>query len=157
MATEGFLWTSFGPRKHHIMVAMTRGCFCEAPVPFCWDNSVAPPCRVPALVQCTASVLAVEPRLCIRRLFRDCQHFTPLLSPQQTRPLIVTHHQSLISPVSTCTALSCAAAHLQPRWLQLTVTHLCHSALPSWREPTANCLLPPTPLAVAGSSSRSIV
>lgn len=114
--------TSFGPRKHLLVVAMTRGLFCEAPIPLCRDNRVALLCRVPALFECTASVLAVEPRLCTRHLSQGCQHILPSVPHQQAWFPIVTHSQSLKSPVSTCAAMRCPAAHLQPRWLQLIVT-----------------------------------
>lgn len=58
-------------------------------------------------------------------------------------------YQSHTGPDPTCTEVCCTAALLQPRWLQLILTQLCHSALPPCREPTVNCLLPPTLLVVA--------
>lgn len=119
--------TTFGPRKHLLVVDMTRGLFCEAPIPLCRDNRVALLCRVPALSECTA----LEQRLCTRYLSQGCQHFAQSLPHQQAGFPIVTHSQNLKSPVSTCAAMRCPAAHLQPRWLQLIVTQLCHSALPS--------------------------
>lgn len=107
---EQFPRASFGPRKHLLVVAMTRGRFCEAPIPLCRDNRVALLCRVPVLFECTASVLAVEPRLCTRYLPQGCQHYPPSLPHQQAWFPIVTHSQSLKKPCLDlrCNALSCS-------------------------------------------------
>lgn len=103
--------TSSGPRKQLLVVAMTRGLFCEAPIPLCRDNRVALLCRVPAFSECTASVLAVEPRLCTRHLSQGCQHIhssvtaapTGMVSDRDTFPEFEKPCLDL-----RCNALSCS-------------------------------------------------